>query len=102
MERKFPNPLTKKNEIRYVPEFLTNKELLEIEIRDIFRKNKRCPFYLLEDSNDRFKEMVEEIIVWFKRKYPNEAKTIISTDCLKSIYEKLVWDYTHCIFIFYV
>ena len=99
---KFINPDTKKTEIRYVPKFLTKKHLLEKTIRAMFQENQRCTYFLIKDSNEKFKKMVEEIIVDLKNRFPREAKTIISTDCLKTIYEKLVWDYTHCILIFYV
>ena len=84
---------------RSVPLFLTNEHLLETVIRAIFKENKRCPFYLLEDPKDNFKKMVKNVIAGFN---PHESETIISTDCLQAIYEKLVLDYYDCIyFLFY-
>ena len=84
-----------------IPDFLKKENEIDFKrkIKSLFSK-RRSPIFLLKDPNNKFQRKLNKVIKKFKKHYPEEADSLVSTDCLRGIYMELVYEYVESMVFF--
>ena len=86
-----------------IPKMFTNEEELEKFFWDLFKEAGRKP-YSLKDPDDELKDdlkgKLDDMMEVFRQVYPKDkTMSLINTDRLEIIYDKLVHEYVQCMFL---